>query len=152
MASVAFRGYSARELATCLALFDGNCPDYFAPNERHDYEEFLRAGAPGYLLCERDSRIVGAFGLGREPGGLRVQWIMISPDAQGTGLGTAMMTEALARAWSAGAQRLFIAASHKSAPFFARFGAHSLRSTPDGWGPGMHRIDMQLELTPLATG
>jgi hypothetical protein len=37
-----------------------------------------------------------------------------------------------------------IAASHRSAPFFARFGAETVRETPDGWGPGMHRIDMEL--------
>ena len=37
-----------------------------------------------------------------------------------------------------------IAASHKSAPFFARFGARIVETTPDGWGPGMHRVDMEL--------
>jgi hypothetical protein len=37
---------------------------------------------------------------------------------------------------------LHIAASHKSAPFFARFGAHEAARIVDGWGPQMHRVDM----------
>jgi GNAT superfamily N-acetyltransferase len=143
---IVFRPYSSADLEPCLALFDGNCPAYFALNERADYERFLRGGAPGYRLCETESEVVGAFGLVRESGACRVQWIMISPRIQRAGLGTAMMTEALAQARSSGAHALLIAASHKSAPFFARFGARAVRDTPDGWGPGMHRIDMRLEL------
>jgi hypothetical protein len=39
-----------------------------------------------------------------------------------------------------------IAASHLSAPFFTRFGAKEVRCTKDGWGAGMHRVDMLLPL------
>ena len=146
MTSIAFRSYSSADLEPCLRLFDNNCPTYFAPNERAEYQHFLRDGAPGYSVCEAESQIVGAFGLVQQSGICRVQWIMISPHIQRAGLGTAMMNEALARARSGGARALLIAASHKSAPFFARFGARAVRDTPNGWGPGMHRIDMQLEL------
>jgi hypothetical protein len=41
---------------------------------------------------------------------------------------------------------LDVAASQHSAPFFARFGARELARTDDGWGPGMHRVDMELPL------
>jgi hypothetical protein len=47
-----------------------------------------------------------------------------------------------AAAEAAGGGRVKIAASHLSAPFFAKFGAVPLRTTDDGWGPGMHRVDM----------
>jgi hypothetical protein len=40
--------------------------------------------------------------------------------------------------------RLHIAASHKSAPFFAKFGAQELTTIVNGWGPAMHRVDMLL--------
>ena len=146
MTTLAFRPYSSADLEPCLALFDRNSPANFAANERADYERFLRDRAPGYRVCETGSQIVGAFGLIEESGACRVQWIMISPQLQRAGLGTAMMTEALAQARRRGARALLIAASHKSAPFFARFGARTVRNTPDGWGPGMHRIDMQVEL------
>jgi GNAT superfamily N-acetyltransferase len=150
MASIAFRPYEHADLELCLGLFDGNCPANFAANERADYERFLRDGASGYRVCELQAQVVGAFGLSEESGGCRVQWIMLSPHVQKAGLGTAMVNEAIGQARRRGAQALLIAASHRSAPFFARFGARSIRHTPDGWGPGMHRIDMRLELTTSA--
>ena len=39
-----------------------------------------------------------------------------------------------------------IAASHLSAPFFAKFGAMIIKEIKDGWGLNMHRIDMELLL------
>jgi hypothetical protein len=35
------RDYNARDRAACLALFDGNTPDFFAPEERDEYGRFL---------------------------------------------------------------------------------------------------------------
>jgi hypothetical protein len=54
------------------------------------------------------------------------------------------MARVLEKARTSGMRVLRIAASHKSAPFFAGFGAEAVAETPDGWGPGMHRIDMEL--------
>ena len=39
-----------------------------------------------------------------------------------------------------------IAASHLSAPFFTKFGASTLSETPNGWGQGMHKVDMEIVL------
>ena len=40
-----FRGYRPPDESACLALFDENCPAFFAPNERDDYLVFLREDA-----------------------------------------------------------------------------------------------------------
>ena len=56
------------------------------------------------------------------------------------------MTEARRLAKAAGKQVIDIAASHLSAPFFARFGANEVSFTREGWGPAMHRVDMELAL------
>jgi len=37
-----------------------------------------------------------------------------------------------------------IAASHLSSPFFSKFGAITKNTIKDGWGIGMHRVDMEL--------
>jgi hypothetical protein len=54
-----FRPFEARDRAGCLALFEANCPVYFAPNEREDYEAFLAARPQSYKVCVYDSGIVG---------------------------------------------------------------------------------------------
>jgi hypothetical protein len=42
-----------------------------------------------------------------------------------------------------------IAASHLSEPFFTKFGAVRTGFENDGWGQGMHRVDMELRLLEM---
>jgi len=141
-----FRSYQARDRATLLGLFDANCPAFFAPNERADYEIFLDTTSADYEVCLLADLVVGAYGLRPEPdNGLALRWILLAPQYQGHGLGSAMMARVLTRARDNGADYLYIGASHKSAPFFARFGARETATIPNGWGPGMHRVDMTLK-------
>lgn len=139
-----FRAFETDDAIVCLELFDANCPDYFAVNERDDYREFLATNGVGYQVCEWDREVVGAYGLFDEDGALRLNWILIHPRFHGKGIGASIMNRILIEAGRSSIGLVRIAASHKSAPFFAKFGAVRLRVTPDGWGPGMNRVDMEL--------
>ena len=142
-----FRPYQPGDIAACLALFDANCPEFFAPNERDDYLGFLDSDPGGYEVCLFDDRVAGAFGVfAHEEDSVSLNWILLDPDAQGVGIGSKIMTRAIEAAGSHGAKELAIAASHKSAPFFERFGAVAQEFTEHGWGPDMHRIDMSLPI------
>jgi hypothetical protein len=142
-----FEPYEPPYRPACLALFDDNCPEFFALNEREDYIEFLKSRTENYFVCLLGERIVGAYGVyPLDSGGMALHWIMLSPSAQGVGLGSSIMARVLADVRGSARSPLFISASHKSAPFFARFGAVKISTTPDGWGPGMHRVEMQLAL------
>ena len=148
-----FRPFESSDTSACLAVFDMNCPAFFAPDEREDYAEFL-AGAPTmYEVCVSDGRVLGAFGVtAGNSGDARVNWILLHPAAKGAGVGAAMMQRAIGHARNAGATRLDIAASHLSEPFFARFGARTVSRLTDGWGEGMHRHDMVLTLSAGQAG
>lgn len=94
------------------------------PNERADYANFLGAIPLGYELCLFVDHIDGAFGL--TGSGLRQQslnWILLAPRSQGRRIGTAIMNRVSTLSHQAGMNLITIAASHKSAPFFAKFGA-----------------------------
>jgi GNAT superfamily N-acetyltransferase len=132
----------------CLALFDANCPEFFAPNERPDYALFLDRHGGAYTTCQIDGRIDAAFGvIAAGPAGrAHLNWILVDPRSQGAGLGRAIMAETRRLALRMDRACIDIAASHRSAPFFSRFGARELSRTPDGWGPGMHRVDMEWAL------
>lgn len=130
-----------------MHVFDANCPTYFAPIERIDYMRFLDAVPDSYEVCEVAGRVVAAFGLvDDDRKGVRLNWIMLDPESQGLGLGSAIMKRVISRGRASQSSLIKIAASHKSAPFFARFGAVAKVHTEDGWGPGMDRIDMELKL------
>lgn len=144
--AIAFRHFTQADTAVCLALFELNCPAYFAPEERTDYAAFLSGADATYEVCLSGGRVVGAFGLTPgEAGSARVNWILLDPAAKGTGVGAAMMRRAIGLARGEAATHIHIAASHLSEAFFAKFGARTLSRQEDGWGPGMHRHDMVLE-------
>lgn len=139
-----FAPFSLDDLDACMALFDANCPDYFAANERADYFAFLEGSPKGYQVGRLDSRVVAAFGLSDVAlaDSLRLSWIMVSPNVKGVGVGDAMMQRVQKVARSNRVSTIEIAASHLSAPFFAKYGALQTQYTVDGWGAGMHRVDM----------
>lgn len=143
-----FRPYSPADRPSCLALFDTNCPTFFAPNERSDYEAFLAGNPATYQVGLCGDEIVGAYGLmidaARRRG--RLSWIMVDAAAHGRGLGAGMMRRVLETVRSRGVSVVDIAASQKSAPFFARFGAVERSRAVEGWGSGLDRVDMELEL------
>lgn len=146
--NVTFRSYLPSDRNTCLDLFDANCPEYFAPDERPDYASFLDANPDGYQLCCSKGRVVGAFGLTEVSTRVRsLNWILLSPLSQGMGIGTTIMDRIVSQARRSAVIVVRIAASHKSAPFFARFGATEVARTDDGWGPGLHRVDMELTVS-----
>jgi GNAT superfamily N-acetyltransferase len=148
---VTFRPFQPADTAACLALFDANCPASFAPNERDDYIIFL-SNLPGpYDVCVIDDLVVGAAGLAPHgPGAVAIRWIVIAREHQGRGLGRAVMKHLIDQAAARGVARVDIATSQHSAEFFAKFGAVLLSVIEDGWGPGMHRIDMVLRLNGVS--
>jgi RimJ/RimL family protein N-acetyltransferase len=142
-----FRPYEDTDRSACLALFDANCPEYFAPNERSDYAQFLEARRGNYDVCLLGDSVVGAYGLyPLTELSAALHWILLSPSVQGHGLGSAIMTRVMSEMKHADHSLLRISASHRSAPFFSRFGAVELSTVADGWGPGMHRVEMYLSL------
>ncbi|QFU75819.1 GNAT family N-acetyltransferase [Halioglobus maricola] len=144
---VTFRSFSANDVDACLALFDMNCPEYFAPNERVDYAKFLHSTPRDYEVCLVADGIVGAFGLVQnEPGQSSIDWILLSSNMQGTGIGTIIMNRVIGQARDNDVKIIHIATSHKAHQFFAKFGATIVSETKDGWGEGMHKIDMELRI------
>ena len=144
-----FTDYNRNHFDDCLALFDLNCPKYFAPNERADYEAYLKTTDDNYKVTYSHDELAAAFGMGinEQNNHAYITWIMVSPNTHGQGVGAQMMNTAIDFAKSKNAVVIDIAASHLSAPFFAKFGAKTVQTTKNGWGEGMHRVDMAIPLT-----
>ena len=91
--NMSFRPYSTSDKDACLSLFDENSPEFFAPNERADYASFLDDCPDGYELWMVDGSIVGAYGLiGDGLDHRSLNWILLGPETQGMGIGTAIMS------------------------------------------------------------
>lgn len=141
-----FQQYTKADESACLSLFGQNCPQYFAVNERDDYLEFLTDIPQGYYIAYDENQPLAAFGfrVHEHNGHGSINWIMVAQNCHGLGIGKQMMDSVAILAKTNLVTNIDIAASHLSAPFFAHFGAKQVQYIENGWGEGMHRIDMSL--------
>ncbi|MDD9891747.1 MAG: GNAT family N-acetyltransferase [Gammaproteobacteria bacterium] len=145
--SIEFRDYTGCYFEKCLELFELNCPAYFAEEEREDFKHFLRSQSGPYFLGFSNNTFVCCFGMSRHSEvDCSLNWIMVHPDYQHGGYGAAMMSYFLDYVANLGMQKVFIATSQYAKSFFEKYGAEQLDFIEDGWGKGMHRINMELNL------
>ena len=144
------RDYQPADREACLALFEGNVPDYFAPTERADFEAFLDAIAFPYLVIEDEDGLVGCGGWARrssDPGVVDFCWGMVRRDRHKSGLGRRLLEARLAQARAAGDVRsVMLQTTQHSEGFFARYGFVTRQVVANGFAPGFHLHDMRLDL------
>ncbi|WP_225770697.1 GNAT family N-acetyltransferase [Inquilinus sp. Marseille-Q2685] len=148
---VRIRPWRPEDRALGLALFDSNVPRFFAAQERQDFIDFLDAlSGPYFVLQDAAGGAVGCGGYEAAEGDPSVAvlcWGMVRGDRHRTGLGTALLTERLARIAADPAFRsVAIETTQHSCGFFARHGFVQTRQVPDGFAPGMDLVEMTLDL------
>jgi predicted N-acetyltransferase YhbS len=129
----------------------------FGPRRRAKTSEKLRRGrlaAEGLsLTAEDDGRLVGTVRLwhidaGRGRPALLLGPLAVAPGLQGSGLGSALMREVMARAADFGHKAILLVGD---APYYARFG-FTAEATTGLWLPGPHEAGRFLahEIVPGA--
>ncbi|NTT84677.1 GNAT family N-acetyltransferase [Tabrizicola fusiformis] len=145
-----FRPFRPDDITACLALFDGNCPRFFAPSEREEFASFLTAPRPSdapYLVLEDEGDILACGGIEISGPDAHLTWGMVARDRHGQRLGTRLTEARLALARTLpGVERLILSTSQHTQGFYAGFGFAVTAHTPDGFGPGLDRVDMALLL------
>jgi len=141
--------YSQRDRAALLAIFDANTPRFFAPSERETFENFLdRPQGDFRVLRDDQGATIGCGGiLIAEDGTAGLAWGMITPPHQGTGFGWWMALERLS--WIAAiptAKRVILDTSQETAGFYCKLGFQTVSVQPNGYGPGLHRHDLAMEV------
>lgn len=142
-----FRPYISSGYTDCLALFELNCPEFFAEEEREDYKNFLKSNSSQYFQGFIKSNFVCCFGItDHADDACSISWIIVHPSYQKHGCGTAMMSYFLQAAAAMGKRKTLIATSQHAGRFFEKFGAVAKQTIEDGWGKEMHRVDMELAI------
>lgn len=144
-----YRVYQPTDREGCLAALDANTPNYFAPEERADFERFLDEVSGIYLVLEDAGRVVGCGGyiMVPETREAHTSWGMVHPDYKGRGLGK-LLLEARLKAVKAtgGADRIRVITSPMTASFFVRYGFKETRREKDGIATGIDLVEMWLAL------
>lgn len=141
--------YKPSDRAALLAVFDANTPKFFAPQERHSFEEFLDHPTGEFrVLRNEDGEVIGCGGiLLDEHGEAGLNWGMIAPPHQGTGYGWWMALERLS--WIAAlpeAKRVVFDTSQETAGFYTKLGFTVVSVQENYYGPGLHRHDLAMEV------
>ncbi|HDS1579222.1 TPA: GNAT family N-acetyltransferase [Stenotrophomonas maltophilia] len=144
---MSIRLFQPTDTSACLSIFDGNVPDYFAREERTDFERFLRehAAACTFQVIEHDGRIVACGGLWRRgDGSAAFCWGMVERALHRQGFGREL---ALARLQQADHEpsitRITLNTSQHTQGFYARLGFQVTRVVSNGHGAGIDAVEME---------
>jgi GNAT superfamily N-acetyltransferase len=146
-AAVQLRAYAPADLAACLALFDSNVPEAFAPHERPEFEEWLRAVPADYLVAEQGGRIVACGGWYAGGEEARLCWGLVARGLHGRGVGRALLAARLqALRGTPGVRTVSITTSQRSEGFFVKHGFEVTEREVNGLAPGLDRVEARLDL------
>lgn len=144
------RSYQSTDAEACMSLFDSNVPEYFAPAERAEFEQFLQRNAQGcaYQLIEQNGRVVACGGLSiRTDGVAGFCWGMVERNLQRQGLGRQLSLARLQQArQNPNVKRVVLSTSQHTQAFYAQLGFAVTRVLADGHGPGLDAVEMALVL------
>ena len=149
-AHVSVRPYAPQDRMACLAIFDGNTPDYFGPSERTEFAAFLDAASVNYLVLETATGVIvgcGGYYVKSSGGVAGLAWGMVDRAWHKRGLGRVLLDARLAllrRFPDAALVR--VNTSQHSRGFFERCGFRAVRVVPDGYAPGIDRVESELAL------
>ena len=146
MNELIFSDYHPSDRPTCSALFERNCPAYFAIEERSAYQAFLEAQPKPYWIAWTDNVAVACYGVTIEHDVAGIDWIMVDPSYQSKGVGDAMVKRAINLFNKHNVKEVKVATSQHANRFFERYGLVETSTTLHGWGQGMHKIDMVMSL------
>jgi N-acetylglutamate synthase-like GNAT family acetyltransferase len=151
------RRYVVADHPACVRVAASNTPDHILPDELPTYAAWLaRACAPGatddpcdYLVMEDPSGDViacGGIAWATTAPVATLCWGIVRRDRHRMGLGTALLTHRLALARARGVDEVLMDTSQHALGFFLRFGFRVTSTRPDGYGPGLDRMDLALRI------
>lgn len=142
--TAAIRAYQLADKDACLALFDGNEPQYFDRSERAAFGVFLDRPRGEYFTLLWQDKVAGCGGFAPAEKSLaRFTWGMVDQALHGEGLGK-MLAEYRLEAIAKSGDYLGIELSTTPmiAPFFRKFGFVDQGVEKDGFAPGIDLVRM----------
>ena len=156
---IRIRPYLPTDLSNCLTIFDGNCPPYFALEEREAFEHWLvcqgktlenaykNTSVETYRVIENEAgELVGCGGyyLNQDQTEARFAWGMIRKELQHHGIGTYLAQqriEEIKRNYPLA--EITLATSQHTHLFYARMGFEVLDIIPSGFAPNLDKYEMK---------
>lgn len=129
-------------------IFMLNTPDFFAVEEKKDFEAYLDEHAETYFVVEEYGVIVGCggyhFNVTKTEG--RISWDLFHPEYRGKGFGRQLVSHCLeAIKNEPSVEIISVWTSQLAFQFYARFGFKIIEIKKDYWGKGLDLYRMELD-------
>jgi N-acetylglutamate synthase-like GNAT family acetyltransferase len=131
-----------------MDILDGNTPEFFLPEDREPLAAFL-ARLPGpYLVVEKPGGIVACGGWAMNTDGIAdLTWGMVRRESQRCRIGRMLLRHRLASVRTeASASRARVRTTQLVQGFFIREGFSVVEVVPQGFGPPLDHVTMELRL------
>ncbi len=141
------RAFDPQDLDPCLAIFDSNCPQFFAADEREKFVHYLiHECLPYYVVIDGISRMVACGGFLVENKVAELTWGMADRSFHGRGIGLLLFKFRLEQIRKARAIALKMDTSQHSLGFYLKLGFQIENKAADGYEPGLDRYDLWMDL------
>lgn len=144
-----FEDYHSIDFEPCLAVFDSNVPDYFSPDERQEFIDFLLDLPGPYLVAKLNNEVVacGGFAFVQSDHSADLCWGMIKASEHKNQYGKQLLLARLERIrHNAEVHNVHLKTSQSVEPFFNKFGFTTEEVIPDAFAPGMDCYKMTLTI------
>ena len=142
------RAFNTSDKPAIFRIFMLNTPDYFAVEEKKDFEAFLDEHAKTYFVVEENNKIVGCGGYHfeeRKTEG-RISWDLFHPDYRGKGFGRQLVSHCLeAIRKESAVKKISVWTSQLAFQFYERFGFKTKEIKKDYWGKGLDLYRMEMD-------
>lgn len=140
--------YGSGHRDACVAIFEGNLPEFVTRRERGQFDTFLDIGGVRYFVVKTAGDVVvGCGGYHIQPGAARLCWGLVERSLHRRGIGRFLLCSRLLRIYEqCGATAVTMDTSQLTSAFFEPFGFKVVDRIEHGYRAGLHKLEMELEL------
>jgi len=137
--------YTPKNKEQVLALLKANTPEFFAPEEQKDLEDYLNNELEDYFVVLENNVIIGSGGINYFPDNkeARISWDIIAPNAQGKGIGKQLMQHRIKHInKNPNIDIIVVRTTQLVYPFYAKMGFELEKVEKDYWAKGFDLYQM----------
>lgn len=139
--------YEPKYKQQVLALFDTNCPFYFAEEERNDFDSYLEHQLELYFVVIENETVLGCGGINFENETAIISWDMIHPNEHKKGIGSKLLQHRIDTIKSLdGMTKIVVRTSQHTDGFYEKNGFTLLEVKKNYWAFGFDLYLMEMEL------
>lgn len=145
---IQIRKYIKDDKTTLLHLLELNTPQYFAVEEKSDFEHYLDNEIDNYFVVVYQSTIVGCGGINffEDKTIGRISWDIVHPDYQGKSIGKQLLEFRIEKLKTEkNLQKIIVRTSQVAYSFYRKFGFEVVEIVADYWAEGFDLYLMEYQ-------